>query len=102
MASRMYSRIIYVKAEFADAGKCWALSSADLPGLLLAGSDLTALLADLPAAIKLLYRLNYQMDVEVAEADQDGREGAAEREQPAKGSFQPLPRAFVAMGPLAA
>lgn len=102
MASRMFSRIINVKAEFANAGKCWALSSPDLPGLLLAGGDLTALLADLPAAIKLLYRLNYQMDVEVVEADQDGREGVGDREQSAEGAFKPLPRAFVAMGSLAA
>jgi len=102
MASRMYARIINVRAEFADAGKCWALTSDNLPGFLLAGSDLNALLDDVPNAIKLLFRLNYQMDVEVAEVDEDGNNIARPREADAESNLKPLPRAFAAMGPIAA
>ncbi len=102
MASRMYTKLINVKAEYADAGKCWALTSNDLPGLVMAGGDLDALLADLPQAIKLLFRLNYQMDVEVAEVDDDGNEFGRGREGVADSVLRQLPRTYAAVGSLAA
>jgi hypothetical protein len=64
-ASSSYTTLINVQMEFHPEAKRYALTSTDMPGLLLAGSDLPALLADVPAAIKLLYQLNYGMNVEV-------------------------------------
>lgn len=102
IASRMFTKLINVRAEFADAGKCWALTSNNLPGLLLAGGDLAALLADLPNAIKLLFRLNYQMDVDVAEVDEDGSEMGRARDSETVSPLRSFPRAFAAVGSLAA
>jgi hypothetical protein len=50
----------------------FALTSAELPGLLLAGKDPAKLWADVPAVIKALYRAP---DV-VASADFSGQEKA--------------------------
>jgi len=92
MASRMHTTLINVRVEYADDGRCWVLSSKDLPGLLLAGCDIYALLADVPVAIKLLYKLNYQLEVEVAPAEDDG---VGRRQE--KSPLKPLPRSFVAL-----
>ena len=66
-ATKSYSCIVRVKAELhADDGHdFWTLTSDDLPGLLLGGQDLKALHADTPAVIRMLFRHNYGMEVDV-------------------------------------
>lgn len=39
----------------------WKITSQDLPGLILAGKDLPALLRDIPKAVKILLEKNYGM-----------------------------------------
>lgn len=74
MADSSYVAVIRVNGEFKDGG--WFITSENLPGLFLAGRDPKALHADLPAVIKTLYKLNYEMDVEVCPAGEPG-EGRA-------------------------
>jgi predicted RNase H-like HicB family nuclease len=64
LASSSYASLININVEYDRQGH-WVLSSKDLPGLLLSGKQLDALFNDVPNAIKLLYKLNYQMDVTV-------------------------------------
>ena len=60
-----YTTIIAVKEELRIGGY-WVITSSDLPGLLLAGKDITALREDIPVAIKQLFLLNYDMNVFVS------------------------------------
>jgi predicted RNase H-like HicB family nuclease len=92
MSSTMKSHLIEVGIEYHPDG-CWAISSKNLPGLVMAGKDIEALIGDLPNAIKLLYKLNYQLDVQVAIAGEDGASLHEER----KSAFIPLPSKFVAL-----
>lgn len=93
MASSMFSRLINLSVEYNPDG-CWAISSPDLPGLVLAGKDIAALLDDVPNAIRLLFKLNYQMDVQVARAEEDGPQKPKKAKQ---AGFIPLPHTFVAL-----
>ena len=70
----------------------FSVTSRDLPGLFLAGRDLSALVADLPAAIKLLFNLNYQMDVQVFRATEGVKGGQA-----VTGEWQPMAPKYVAL-----
>ncbi len=65
MGTQGYATTISVHALSADDDGWHLIESEDLPGLLLAGKNLPALEADIPAAIKLIYRLNYGMNVDV-------------------------------------
>ncbi|MGE0278755.1 MAG: hypothetical protein AB7R40_25435 [Nitrospiraceae bacterium] len=58
------SFLISVQEDFGD-GAYWTITSKHLPGLFLGGKNLQVLRDDLPAAIKLLFKANYDMDVEV-------------------------------------
>lgn len=60
----MESFLIEIQERFGE-GAFWTVTSKHLPGLFLGGQDLDALRKDLPAAIQLLFRLNYKMNVEV-------------------------------------
>jgi len=73
-----------VGMQYNPACRLFALTSKELPGLLLAGNDPTELWADVPAVVKALYRVGYGMDVQVLmEATPAAEEG--------KGlSFMPL------------
>ncbi|MDH5573260.1 MAG: hypothetical protein OEY89_15975 [Gammaproteobacteria bacterium] len=64
MADKNYSYLINVEEDFRE-GEYWVLTSKQLPGLFLSGKDLKTLRADVPNVIKTLYRLNYEMDVDV-------------------------------------
>ena len=46
----------------------WNITSPNLPGLFLAGKDLTKLMEDVPYVIQTLFLLNYKMRVEVTVA----------------------------------
>lgn len=81
MAQCKYVGVISVQREYRDGA--WILTSENLPGLFLAGDDLKAIRADIPAAIKLLYSLNYAMDVNVCVA---GEPENATKKQPTSGS----------------
>lgn len=90
-ASRGYSTLICLDIEANPDDGFFAISSKNLPGLVLGGTDLFTLLKDVPAAIALLYKLNYGMNVKVLPTD--GKiQKAVEQSQ-----FQPLPHTFVAM-----
>ena len=55
--------------EFYEDGN-WMITSDDLPGLILAGKDLHALLRDLPKVVKILLEKNYRLtEVKVDRAD---------------------------------
>ena len=58
------SYIICVEERFGEGG-FWTVTSKNLPGLFLGGQDLGPIRHDLPEAIKALFKLNYEMDVEV-------------------------------------
>jgi hypothetical protein len=64
-ASANYSKTMMVGLQYNSACQLFALTSADLPGLLLAGKDPEKLWADVPAVVKAIYRLGYHMDVDV-------------------------------------
>lgn len=88
----MKSHLIDVSIEYHPDG-CWAITSKNLTGMVLAGKDIQALIADVPNAIKLLYKLNFQQTVEVALADDEV--GGLETE--VHSAFIPLPHQYVAM-----
>ncbi len=91
MATSEYARIIRLIIDTHDDG-CYAMTSPSLPGLLLAGKDLNALLMDVPSAIKLLYKLNYQMDVDVRPATEELPRTAKTKPS----GWRPLTPSFVA------
>ena len=69
MAKRSYSCVIPVKEEHVtdDSGTehFWILTSDILPGFVLGGRDLEALHNDVPDAIRILFKEEYAMDVDV-------------------------------------
>jgi len=65
MATDKYSSVIRVVGALKDDGN-WLMKSNDLPGLLLCGKDLNKLYNDIPGVIKTLFKLNYDMTVDVA------------------------------------
>lgn len=65
-ATTSFSTIVNVQIEQHQEDKVFALTSKDLPGFFLAGKDLPVLLQDVPAAISVLYKCNYGMDVLVS------------------------------------
>ena len=64
MGNSDYVQVVNVQLERKDGGY-WVVSSKELPGLLLSGKLLKKLIGDIPNAIKILFKLNYEMDVEV-------------------------------------
>lgn len=70
MADSKYVGFVRVTSGYKDGG--WVITSENLPGLFLAGSDPDALRADLPEAIMNLYKLNYGMNVRVCPAGEPG------------------------------
>lgn len=91
VASSAYSTLISLHIEARPSDAFFAISSKDLPGLVLGGTDLIALLNDVPAAIALLYKLNYGMNVKVVPTDGKIQKTAEPKE------WQPLPHTFVAL-----
>jgi hypothetical protein len=63
--SANYERTISVGMKYNSACGMFALTSPDLPGLLLAGKDPDALWDDVPAVVRALYKVSYNMDVQV-------------------------------------
>jgi hypothetical protein len=59
------SFLIDISEELRE-GAFWTITSKRLPGLFLGGQELKLLREDLPVAIKLLFKANYSIDVEVA------------------------------------
>ena len=53
-----------------DKDGTFVMTCDDIPGLLLASNNFLALKRDLPKAIKILYRDNFNMDVEAHEVRQ--------------------------------
>lgn len=66
-ASQSYSTIVSIQHEIREGG-VHVLKSKNLPGLLLAGSDLDRLYREVPASIAGLFKLNYGMEVKVLPA----------------------------------
>lgn len=64
MANSGYSCVIQVDESYREGGH-WGLTSKNLPGLFLAGKDLNELRADVPNVIKVLFKNNYGLTVEV-------------------------------------
>ena len=62
MVSYNYTSVINVHEERREGGY-WILTSDDLAGLLLCGKDLKKLRSDVPAAIKMLLKLNSKIEV---------------------------------------
>lgn len=91
VASSTYSTVISLHIEANREDGFYAISSKDLPGLVLGGKDLFALLKDVPAAIALLFKLNYGLKVQVTPAD-----GKIQK-TPEPKEWQPLPHTFVAV-----
>lgn len=60
----MNSFLIATQERFGE-GAFWTITSKHLPGLFLGGQDLDVLRKDVPTAIRLLFLLNYKMNVEV-------------------------------------
>ena len=63
MANSRYFGLVQVVSELKNG--YWVVTSKDMPGLLLCGKTLKELMQDIPAAIKLLFKHNYDMDIEV-------------------------------------
>lgn len=72
MASTDYARQVSVQLTHNKDWNLFSLTSPELPGLLLAGRDLVALYADVPAVIKGLYKLDCGLDVEVRPLVREG------------------------------
>ena len=64
-ATTSYTKTIIVGVQYHATSCLFALTSPQEPGLLLAGKDPSKLLSDVPAVLKALYRVGYNMDVEV-------------------------------------
>ena len=99
MASMSYSCLIRVQEEFReeDGDRFWLMRSQDLPGLLLGGRNLERLREDTPNVIQRLFKLNYDMDVQVHRViDMHDLDKKTPRHQ-----LEP-PKAWTAVVPLAA
>jgi hypothetical protein len=64
MASETYTSVVRVREELRE-GKFWMLTSEDMPELLLGGKNLDLLRKDVPNVIKMLFKLNSNIDVEI-------------------------------------
>lgn len=64
MATTTYSCVIQVREKLKEGGY-WSVTSKDLPGLFLGGTDIDAIREEVPEAIRLLFELNYGMKVDV-------------------------------------
>ena len=64
-ASTSFKRTITVGMQYNPDCCLFALTSAELPGLLLAGKDPAKLWADVAATVKAMYRVAYDMHVDV-------------------------------------
>lgn len=97
MATTTYSCVIRVTEECSteDGTEFWVLTSNDLPGLLLGGRDLDALRADVPDAIRILFRENYGMEVRVLRATEPKAlaSGVPEAEHPPPVTWTAIPQA---------
>lgn len=67
MGNGKYVGIVSIDEELKSDGN-WVVKSNDLPGLLLWGKDIRALREDIPLAIQTLYRLNFELEVQVSMA----------------------------------
>ena len=69
MANTSYSCVIPVKEEHVTdetgTDHFWVLTSDVLPGFVLGGRDLEALHSDVPDAIRILFKENYGVEVNV-------------------------------------
>lgn len=90
VASSTYSTLITLDIEANRDNGFFAITSKNVPGLVLGGTDLFALLKDVPAAIALLFKLNYDLNVRVVPADSK----IQKTEEP---KWQALPHTFVAV-----
>ena len=93
MANCNYVGVVKIQGEYKDGS--WMIVSENLPGFFLAGGDLRKLRSDIPAAICLLYKLNYGMDVKVCLAGEPG-------ERPLKPAVREFMREKWAAVPIAA
>jgi len=64
-ASTTYAKTIVVGLQYNATCGLFSLTSSELPGLFLAGKDPGKLVEDLPAVIKAMYKVAYDMHVEV-------------------------------------
>lgn len=72
MGHSKYAGTVKIGSELKEGGY-WVVESDDLPGLVLCGKVLKKLIADVPNAIKMLFKLNYGMEVDVNPATSDPR-----------------------------
>jgi len=64
-ASTIFTKTIVVGLQYNATCGLFSLTSAGLPGLFLAGKDPGKLVEDLPRVIKAIYKVGYDMQVEV-------------------------------------
>ena len=99
MAKSSYSCVIPVAQEFikdeTGTDKFWTLTSDSLPGFVMGGRDLDALHSDVPDAIRILFKHNYDMDVDVLRvtAPQDIARDIPESELSAPEAWTAIPQA---------
>ena len=74
VASSQYATTVMTEVLISRVDGSYAIVSEQLPGLFLSGKDLSALLADVPSAIKMLYRLDCGMDVQVVPVAEEANE----------------------------
>lgn len=91
MVSCNYASVIRVSEEMHE-GCYWVLTSGDLAGFLLCGKDIKKLRADIPVAIKTLFKVNYNMDVEVSALAEPSKVVKCKRK-----SDMPLPESWAAI-----
>lgn len=72
MGNSSYVQVVNVQCIRQDGGY-WVVSSDELPGLLLCGKVLKKLIEDVPNSIRLLFKLNYKMEVDIIAAADDPR-----------------------------
>lgn len=66
-ASANYSALIRINAAYEDDGR-WTLTSADLPGFLMRGTNRDSLLLSAPKVIEKFFELNFKILVQVLPA----------------------------------
>lgn len=94
-ASTSFTRTITVGMQYNTECCLFALTSAELPGLFLAGKDPAKLWADVPSTVKAMYLVAYNMQVDVV---MEAIPAAGKAEQP----FLPLQHAtLLKVGPSA-
>lgn len=57
-----------VRVEYAKRGEWYIATSEDLRGLFVANPSLSVVYEEIPHAIKMLFKIKYDMNVEVKEA----------------------------------